>query len=69
MERIEAAGICAEVFSGWTRKLSENSATPLLALGVAHGPRSGELHLCTRDDSTLSRDVLRAFLMRAIELL
>jgi len=64
-----AREISEEVFQGWASILGENQSTPLLLLGGGHGPKSGELHICVRNDPQLTREVIRGFLIKALLLM
>ena len=65
----EARTITEEVFQSWTSILAAQVSTPVMCLGVGHGWRSGQLQLCVRDDPAMTKAAIRAFLLKAIELL
>jgi hypothetical protein len=57
--------ICDGRFALWAGKFAEEHATPVLAVGVGHGPKQGQLVLETLED--LSDDVLIAFTRYALK--
>jgi uncharacterized protein (DUF608 family) len=57
--------ICDGRFAIWAGKFAEGYATPVLAVGVGHGPKQGQLVLETLED--LSDDVLIAFTRYALK--
>lgn len=69
MNRERCYVISRTVFDRWANILAEQHSTPLLALGVGHGTRSGQIHLCVRDNDDLTDDVVRGFLAAAIAMI
>jgi len=50
MESQEIKDICRERFSRWTGRMLQEHATPILALGVGHDGKSGQLTICTLEE-------------------
>jgi hypothetical protein len=65
MDREHCRKICDGRFAIWAGKFAEEHATPVLAVGVGHGPKQGQLVLETLED--LSDDVLIAFTRYALK--
>lgn len=46
----ELREITQDRLRSWGERLVENSATPVLLIGVGHGDRSGQLDVCLTED-------------------
>ncbi|MCU1338802.1 MAG: hypothetical protein JWO19_4383 [Bryobacterales bacterium] len=57
-------GICYERLEEWAKQLADRNATPLLVMGLGHGPTEGELHVFTMQG--LSNGELSLFLAFAL---
>jgi hypothetical protein len=65
MDRERCREICDGRFALWAGKFAEEHVTPVLAVGVGHGPKQGQLVLETLEN--LSNDVLIAFTRYALK--
>jgi len=66
MNRVEARDITRERLAKWSKHFTENTATPVVLVGVGHGEHSGKIVVCCTED--LSDEYLVAFLTNAREL-
>lgn len=69
MQKSKVYSIITDRFARWSRKLADNHATPLIAIGVGHDHNSGQVHICTLENDEMSNDVIAAFLKHAVDLL
>lgn len=51
MTEQECGRICGERMERWIGHLARELATPVLLIGVGHGPNSGKLVLCAPEES------------------
>jgi hypothetical protein len=65
MDRERCREICDGQFAVWAENFAREHSTPVLAVGVGHGPKQGQLVLETLED--LSDDVLIAFTRYALK--
>jgi hypothetical protein len=61
----QCLAICVERLAAWAEGFAEEHSTPVLALGVGHGPNKGQLTLETLEG--LSDDILIAFTRYALK--
>lgn len=44
--------IIKDRFTRWSKHLRKHNATPIITIGVSHGTNSGQLVLCTTEETT-----------------
>lgn len=67
MTKDKAGAITRDRLARWGAILKEHVATPVLVLGVGHGPKAGELSVCCTED--MSNEQLLLFVKAAFELI
>jgi len=63
------AEVIDERLAKWGQRLKEQNASPVILVGIGHDRNSGNTVLCTVENEEMSIQVLRAFLVNAVELL
>lgn len=58
--------ITKDRFERWTKRFVQASATPMLAIGVGHGPFSGNIVIVTLENEEISMAVIRGLLRDAL---
>lgn len=66
MQQQRIIEICQERFRGWTAKLAQSHATPLIAVGVGHDEQNGQIVVCVVDDPSMTNEVIAGFLRSAV---
>ena len=66
---VHTKAITAERLTCWSKHLEQEHATPIALFAVGHDHASGQLVVCTLDESQMTKDALRGILRAALELL
>ena len=64
MNREKAKQVTRDRLHRWGAYLADNISTPVLLVGIGHGPEMGTVRLCATEDSTHAK--LEAFLLFAL---